>query len=189
MKSKQSKFILLIVAIIVIVTGIGFVANKTQNPSKYDAFAKALTAGGAEFYGAFWCPHCQAQKALFGNSKKYLPYIECSNPDQSSTQICIDKKIESFPTWIFKNGITLKSEDKPIVCQIKSEAKNEDPICTNMASAYYKTWIFPNYKFTIKSEKDPIQKDSIWSFPAGSETTGEIPLEFLAEQIGYNLEQ
>ena len=78
MKSKQFKFILLIVIIIAVVLGFGILANKSQGPGKYDTFAKALTTGGVEFYGAFWCPHCQAQKALFGDSKKYLPYVECS---------------------------------------------------------------------------------------------------------------
>ena len=39
----------------------------------------------------------------------------------------------------------------------------------------------------IKSEKDPIEKDSTWQFPSGAETTGEIPMEFLAQQIGFIL--
>ena len=73
-------------------------------PSKLDGFAQCLKNSGAEFYGAFWCPHCQEQKALFGSSKTYLPYIECSNPDNTQAQICKDKKIESYPTWIFKDG-------------------------------------------------------------------------------------
>ena len=34
-------------------------------PGKYDGFAQCLKDKGATFYGAFWCPHCKAQKALF----------------------------------------------------------------------------------------------------------------------------
>ena len=32
------------------------------------ALAEHLTNSGAKMYGAFWCPHCQQQKAIFGRS-------------------------------------------------------------------------------------------------------------------------
>ncbi len=187
MKSKQAKFILIIAAVIIVVIGLGFLTNKAQGPGTYDEFAKALKAGGAEFYGAFWCPHCQAQKEEFGTSKKYLPYIECSNPNQSMTQVCKDKKIESYPTWMFRDGITLKSTVPPTVCDIKPGKAGEDAVCANASSQYYKTWVFPGYKFSIKSPSDPIVENGVWKFPQGSETTGELPLQFLAEQIGFTL--
>ncbi len=80
-------------------------------PGQYDTFAQCLKDKGATFYGAFWCPHCQAQKELFGSSVKYLPYVECSTADGSGqTQICIDKKIESYPTWEFTDGSRLTGE-------------------------------------------------------------------------------
>ncbi|MCE9517732.1 hypothetical protein K8Q96_01875, partial [Candidatus Nomurabacteria bacterium] len=103
MKSKQGKFILSIVIVVVIVIALGFILNNKSvtGPGKYDDFAKALKSQGAEFYGAFWCPHCQSQKAMFGSSKKYMPYTECSNPNRSQTQVCVDKKIETYPTWYF----------------------------------------------------------------------------------------
>lgn len=108
---KKIKFIIFIGAIVFIIGGIGvYFALKPAPPSKLDGFAQCLKTSGAEFYGAFWCPHCQAQKALFGSSEKYVPYIECSNPDNTQTQICIDKKIESYPTWIFKDGSILSGE-------------------------------------------------------------------------------
>lgn len=67
--------------------------------------AQCLKDSGAVFYGAFWCPHCQKQKAEFGLAESLLPYVECSTPDQrSQTPICIEKKIESYPTWEFKDG-------------------------------------------------------------------------------------
>ena len=101
----QVKFIIFIVIVIILVGGFGiYSALKPVPPSKLDGFAQCLKSSGAEFYGAFWCPHCQEQKAEFGTSAKYLPYIECSKPDNSQTQVCIDKKIESYPTWYFKDG-------------------------------------------------------------------------------------
>jgi hypothetical protein len=65
------------------------------------AFAQALTAGGAVMYGAWWCPHCAAQKALFGPGAAFLPYVEVSNPDGTRNQIAIEKNITSYPTWEF----------------------------------------------------------------------------------------
>lgn len=74
---------------------------------KLDAFATCLKDQGVKFYGAFWCPHCQAQKALFGSSVKLLPYIECSNPDgQSQNALCNSLGIQSYPTWVFPSGTT-----------------------------------------------------------------------------------
>ena len=71
----------------------------------YTQFATCLADKGAKFYGAFWCPHCQEQKRLFGRSVSKLPYIECSMPDaKTQTQVCIDQKITGYPTWIFADG-------------------------------------------------------------------------------------
>lgn len=85
--------------------------NIPAGPGKYDAFATCLKDKGATFYGAFWCPHCQAQKKLFGSSVKLLPYVECSTPNgQSQTQACIDKKITGYPTWEFADGSQLNGE-------------------------------------------------------------------------------
>ena len=107
----KTKFIIFIVIVVLIVGGFGFFMSKSSiGPNRLDGFAQCLKTSGAEFYGAFWCPHCQSQKALFGSSKQYLPYVECSNADNTQTQACIDKKIESYPTWIFKDGSKLQGE-------------------------------------------------------------------------------
>ena len=75
------------------------------------AFATCLKDKGTTFFGTFWCPHCQAQKKLFGGSVKALPYVECSTPDgQNQTAICKEKKIESYPTWEFVDGSRITGE-------------------------------------------------------------------------------
>lgn len=102
-------YIALVIAIIV---GLIFLRQYSNNPraevvTKFDAFAECLANAGAQFYGAYWCPHCQDQKKMFNNSKK-LPYIECSTPNgQGRTQVCIDANVESYPTWIFADGSRL----------------------------------------------------------------------------------
>ena len=67
--------------------------------------AQCLTEKGVTFYGAFWCPQCGIQKAIFESAAKDLPYIECSTPDrQAQIQVCQDEKIERYPTWVFPDG-------------------------------------------------------------------------------------
>ena len=74
-------------------------------PGDYDEFAKCLKEKGTIFYGAFWCPHCQKQKAMFGNSAKYLPYVECSTPDgRGMIASCKEKGVEGYPTWVYPDG-------------------------------------------------------------------------------------
>jgi uncharacterized membrane protein len=56
---------------------------------------------GAEMYGAYWCNHCQEQKALFGKEAfQKVPYIECAAEGKNShPDRCVAAKIEGFPTW------------------------------------------------------------------------------------------
>ena len=93
----------LVVALVV--GGIGFLVYQSNQPGPLDGFAQCLSDKGAVFYGAFWCPHCQNQKKLFGNSARLLPYTECSTADgQGQLQVCKDKEITGYPTWVFADG-------------------------------------------------------------------------------------
>lgn len=103
-KQKVASITIGVVALIIIVIGLSWFGSK---PGKYDDFAICLSESGAKFYGAFWCPHCKEQKAYFGSSQKFLPYIECSTPDrQSQLQVCQDQEIQSYPTWKFDGDVT-----------------------------------------------------------------------------------
>ena len=109
MKNGILIFWLILIALIILGIGTSFMAS--ARPSKLDGFAQCLATKGVVFYGAFWCPHCQRAKAMFGTSAKYLPYVECSTPDgQGQTQVCKDKGIKSYPTWVFPNGETYGGE-------------------------------------------------------------------------------
>lgn len=76
-----------------------------QTKTSLDDFAKCITDKGAKFYGAYWCPHCKNQKALFGESMQYVNYVECAieGQPQVQTQDCTDAGISGYPTWII-NG-------------------------------------------------------------------------------------
>lgn len=101
---------LLIAGVLIILSFVLFFTSQDK-PGKLDGFASCLKDKGAIFYGAFWCPHCQSQKKLFGDSEKYLPYVECSTPDgKNQTQICKDKHIDNYPTWEFTNGASASGE-------------------------------------------------------------------------------
>lgn len=99
-----------IIGLIVIaaIAGSFFVSSQ---PGRLDDFAQCLKDKGAVFYGAFWCPHCKAQKALFGRSVTLLPYTECSTADgKDQLQVCKDKNITNYPTWEFADGTRITGE-------------------------------------------------------------------------------
>ncbi|MBM0742391.1 vitamin K epoxide reductase family protein [Phormidium sp. CLA17] len=75
--------------------------------------AKHLKQIGAKMYGAYWCPHCNDQKELFGKEAAAIyPYVECaSDAVNSKAALCqeVAPKIEKqtgqsfgFPTWEIK---------------------------------------------------------------------------------------
>ncbi|MBI4488034.1 MAG: hypothetical protein HY694_03025 [Deltaproteobacteria bacterium] len=74
----------------------------TEEDPKVRALAEHLTKIKAKFYGAYWCPHCEEQKEMFGASAHRLPYIECSPQGSRSPQaaICRAAGIKTYPTWI-----------------------------------------------------------------------------------------
>jgi hypothetical protein len=74
-----------------------------RSEHKYDAFAKCLGSRGVKMYGAYWCPHCQEQKELFGASFEYAPYVECGikGDTHGLAQVCKDESIKHYPTWQF----------------------------------------------------------------------------------------
>lgn len=83
--------------------------SQANKPGQFDAFAQCIADSGTKFYGAFWCPHCQDQKAEFGPSAKFLPYVECSTSDgRNQTQVCTDAGIQGYPTWVFPDGTRLE---------------------------------------------------------------------------------
>lgn len=104
----------LVIAAVLVLTVGGFAAWKIVDavtPGKYDDFAKCLGEKGLTFYGAYWCPHCQAQKALFGKSVKYLPYVECAVADSSDqAQACKDAGVTGYPTWTGPDGWRMEQQ-------------------------------------------------------------------------------
>ena len=73
------------------------------------ALAKYLKDKGVVKYSAYWCPNCLNQGELFGKQAyKELKVVECAQDGKNSqTNLCIDKKIEGFPSWEINGKIFL----------------------------------------------------------------------------------
>jgi len=70
-----------------------------KTTGNYDEFAKCLSEKEVSMYGASWCSHCNNQKKMFGDSFKYVNYIDCPE----NQDLCNEKGIQGYPTWII-NG-------------------------------------------------------------------------------------
>lgn len=96
--------ILALVAILVLAlgywsfTGLFVVSDNTSN---YDNFAKCLTEKSVIMYGTATCPHCQKQKEMFGDSFKYINYIDCID----NSTACMEKGIQAVPTWYINGNL------------------------------------------------------------------------------------
>ena len=73
------------------------------------ALAKYLKNNGVVKYSAYWCPNCLNQSELFGKQAyKELNVVECARDGKNSqTELCIDKKIQGFPSWEINGKIIL----------------------------------------------------------------------------------
>ena len=97
--------VLIVVGLVVIIAAVGglWYMDRQSAPEReaYASLAQCLSEREVKFYGAFWCPNCGSQKALFKGSGKSLPYIECSLPDKTQIEMCEDEGIGNYPTWEF----------------------------------------------------------------------------------------
>jgi hypothetical protein len=89
--------------VIVAALGATYYVGYHRRVHEHDDFARCLAKHDVKMYGAYWCPHCADQKALFAASFEYVPYIECGIQGDTSKiqQVCTDAGIKHFPTWQF----------------------------------------------------------------------------------------
>ncbi|MGB3405576.1 MAG: vitamin K epoxide reductase family protein [Microcoleaceae cyanobacterium] len=80
--------------------GNGYNITTTSAPANI-ALAEHLNSIDAKMYGAYWCAHCQTQKALFGKEAvSEMPYIECDASGKNpQPQLCQAAQITGYPTW------------------------------------------------------------------------------------------
>ena len=95
-------FVLILIVAVVSALLLSISGTSSKNSAALAPFAQCLAQKGAVMYGAYWCPHCHAEKALFGDSFKYVNYVECTQQINK----CIAANIQSYPTWIYPDGKT-----------------------------------------------------------------------------------
>lgn len=89
------------IVILVLLAG-AYLAGRYYRNHKYDSFAKCLASKQAKMYGLYWCPHCADQKAEFGASFEYVPYVECAiKGSREEAPECKAAGVKLFPSWQF----------------------------------------------------------------------------------------
>jgi len=88
---------------LLVVGALGMTTADVASARNLDGFARCLGRRRATFYGTSWCPHCDAQRALFGRAFRWVPYVECSiDGTQAIRPECAG--VSGFPTWVFRDG-------------------------------------------------------------------------------------
>jgi glutaredoxin len=77
-------------------------------PGGYDEFARCLRDRGAVMYGTKTCPYCAKQKQMFGDSFRFIKYVECT----AETQKCVADGVRRVPLWLFRDGRRLEGLQK-----------------------------------------------------------------------------
>ena len=120
--------ILIVVAIIVILFVIGG-SGPSYSREDIDVFAQCLTEKGAVMYGAFWCPHCADVKKMFGESFRYIEYVECDpRGENEQSLLCIEKEIESYATFEFNDDPTTRIIGEPTFEELAAASGCAAPI-------------------------------------------------------------
>jgi len=99
---KVITLLIIIVAIVLIsVIGVTYTGNMvgTVPNEKLDEIAKCITKRGAVLYITSNCGSCDEQKKEFGNSFRFLNYVDCSEHED----LCLIAGIEGYPTWRVNN--------------------------------------------------------------------------------------
>ena len=103
-KKNNNTLILIIVVAVLFIGGLILLVknnNKTTpvvNAAQVEALAQCITEKGMKMYGASWCPHCKAQKALFGTAFSKVSYVECT----TDAVKCNIAGISGYPTWTYQ---------------------------------------------------------------------------------------
>ena len=99
---KKQTIILISIGILILAVLFYNIIRKTTTieSKQYNNFAECLTERGFIMAGTDWCPHCQNQKAMFGESFKHIDYRDCD----IHKEYCIEQGVKGYPTWILPDG-------------------------------------------------------------------------------------
>lgn len=92
-------------AVAAVVGGAAVFATHPVHTTGYQGeLARHLARTKAVMYGVYWCPHCQEQKARFGDAAREIPYVECDPRGAGARpDLCTVAGVRSYPTWVVGN--------------------------------------------------------------------------------------
>ena len=96
---KTSTGVIIIGVVVVVAIVFGLVRWWQNSSEKYNQFAECISLKNAEIAGVDWCPHCQEQKKMFGDSFKYVIYNNCD----LMKAWCDEHDVKQYPTWFINN--------------------------------------------------------------------------------------
>lgn len=117
---------------------------KRRSTDQAVEFSNYLRDSKATMYGAFWCPHCQRQREMFGREAwNNVNYVECSPQGEGAlVGQCTRNGIESFPTWKFQGGRSEVSGEMPLEQLARAagypgvfDNDKEEPLSSNSVSS------------------------------------------------------
>lgn len=90
---------------------IAFIVVLVIGKKDYAPFASCLADEGYVMAGTSWCPHCQAQKAMFKGAfeEVMIPAGAYKDCDVEKSW-CVDQGVQGYPTWITPEGGQLVGE-------------------------------------------------------------------------------
>lgn len=96
----------MLIAVVAVLGGIIALFYYSAPPQSgiYDEFAQCLSDKGVVMYGTKTCPYCARQKQMFGDSFRFIKYVECT----VETQKCIADGARNVPLWLFSDGERLE---------------------------------------------------------------------------------
>jgi len=101
LKNKPLLFSAIVIILLVVIIAYLVYKPSSNNSNTPEQLAKCLTEKGIKMYGSIYCPHCAAQKALFGDAFKFVNYVECTNAENSN--LC--SGLMGVPAWDIQGQI------------------------------------------------------------------------------------
>jgi hypothetical protein len=112
----MSKHIQIFLVVIIVLIAFGLYAtyqNRKMDTftdgKDYTAFSQCLTEKGFTMYGSKTCIYCQREKQSLGPAFENINYVECPE----NINLCIEKGVEAYPTWISSEGISYTGYQGP----------------------------------------------------------------------------
>ena len=87
-----------LILIIILLTLAAQSRNTSPTNTQLDDFAACTKTQGLVMFGTDWCPYCNQQRDLLGNSFEYINYVNCDN----EAQRCYSEGITGYPTWDYR---------------------------------------------------------------------------------------